>query len=39
MRNVRERVGLLGGDVEDRIRPGAGTTVVVTVPLRPQIGY
>jgi len=39
MRNVRERVGLLGGDVAIESTPGAGTTVVVKVPLRPQIGY
>jgi two-component system, chemotaxis family, CheB/CheR fusion protein len=39
MRSIRERVGLLGGDVAVESAPGAGTTVVVTVPLRPQIGY
>jgi signal transduction histidine kinase len=33
---LRERVEQLGGSLETRSAPGSGTTVVVSLPARPQ---
>ena len=34
LHSIRERVALLGGELEIKSRPGAGTTLVAEVPLR-----
>jgi hypothetical protein len=33
---MRERVALLGGTIDIQSRPGAGTTIVITIPLDVQ---
>jgi signal transduction histidine kinase len=33
---MRERVALLGGTIDIQSRPGAGTTIVITIPLDAQ---
>ena len=38
LKSVRERLSLIGGSVTINSRPGAGTTVVLTAPLAPQVG-